>query len=178
MSDDLAGTGVVVGCPKCGSGLLRDVDVHTDLWFATVAIDGDGLRVGGGAEWIKDRDDGFDELAACFRCGTACEVGDLVPVTAEEVARAHVELERLRESVEDDWEVSVERPAKCPHCGSTRLVVEVRRESTMGSIYERDEDGYAQVYDRFPAEPWEVEAEVEECGSCLTPLSSDELLAG
>jgi DNA-directed RNA polymerase subunit RPC12/RpoP len=99
-------------------------------------------------EWIKDRAD-IDELAECFRCGAACETADLVPVNAEEEEQAHLTLDHLVDSVDDDWEEPVERPAKCPHCGSTRLVVRVRREATMGSIYERDQDGDAQVLDRF-----------------------------
>lgn len=170
-------TSGIVGCPHCGSGLLRDVDVQTDTWFAAVAIDGDALRVGGGAEWIKDRGD-VDELAECYRCGAACEADDLLPVTAAEEAQAQAELGRLIESVDNDWEVPVDRPAQCPHCGSTRLVVEVRRASTMGSIYERDDEGYTQVSDRFPAESWAVEAEVLECGSCLTPLTAEDLVPG
>ena len=177
VSDDLEETTVVVGCPECGSALLREYVLDHDLWFACVAIDDDRVRVGGGVEWIKDRGS-HDELEECFRCGTACDRDDLVPVTAQEEAQAEAELDRLRDSVDDEWEVPVDRPAKCPHCGSTRMVVKVRRESTLGAMYEREVNGSTFVLDHFPAQPWEMEAEVRECGSCLTPLTADDLVAG
>lgn len=176
MSDDLEETTVVVGCPECGSALLRDYDLEHDLWYACVAVDDDGVRVDG-AEWIKDRGC-QDDLEECFRCGAACDRDALVPVTAQEETQAQAELDRLRDSVDDEWEVPIDRPAKCPHCSSTRIVVRVRRESTLAAIYERDKSGYAYVLDRFPEQPWEMEAEVCECGSCLTPLTSDDLVAG